>query len=248
MDIGTIVGLFLGWSLILVSIMIGGDLRIFIDLPSLLITLGGTLAVTLTRHQLGEVIGAAGVLIKTIIIKAPHPERVITQLVDMANIARKEGILALERVKSEDPFMQSAINHCVDGADIEFLTQILNKELEYLSLRHERGRSIFETMGEYAPAFGLIGTIIGLVQMLANLSEPSAIGPGMAIALITTLYGALLANLVFLPIAGKLGDYSKDEQLVRRIIIDGVIGIQKGINPRMLHEALKASLPPKQRE
>lgn len=248
MDIGTVIGIVMGWTLILTAMLLGGNLALFIDIPSMLITIGGTISVTLVKHKLGEVFGAVGVFMKAILVKPMKPEEVIGQIVDMANIARKDGILALEKVKSEDPFLQTAINHCVDGADPEFLENVLTKELEYLAARHERGKGIFETMGEYAPAFGMIGTLIGLVQMLANLSDPAAIGPGMAVALITTLYGALLSNVLFNPIAGKLGGYSQDEQMVRQIIIDGMIGIQKGINPRMLQEALKAALPPKLRD
>ncbi|MBF0622995.1 MAG: MotA/TolQ/ExbB proton channel family protein [Magnetococcales bacterium] len=248
MDFGTIAGLVLGLALISMAIMLGGDFGMFINAPSLLITIGGTIAAMFIKHKMNEVFGAVGVMMKAFIVKQQNPEQVIGQLIDMANIARKDGILALERVKSDDAFLQGAVNHCVDGADPEFLEEILSKELDYLAARHGQGIALWTGAGETAPAFGMIGTLIGLVQMLANMDDPSAIGPGMAVALLTTLYGSIIANLICIPIAIKLEGYSKEEQLTRQVIIDGMIGIQKGVNPRMLQEALKAALPPRLRE
>lgn len=248
MDLATVIGLVGGFALILWAILMGGQLKMFIDIPSVLIVFGGTLAAVFVKFRLGEVFSTATVVMKAFFNTRPEVDRVIGQLVDMANIARKDGILALEKIKSEDVFMQSAINHCVDGADPEFLETVLGKDLEYLIQRHQRSISIMESMAEFGPAFGMVGTLIGLVQMLANMSDPNTIGPAMAVALITTLYGAILANLVCIPLAGKLTFYSEDERLVRQVIIDGMVGIQKGVNPRMLQEALKAAIPPKQRE
>ncbi|MBF0625249.1 MAG: MotA/TolQ/ExbB proton channel family protein [Magnetococcales bacterium] len=248
MDVATILGFVLGHALIFYAIMIGGDVGQFVDIPSVLIVVGGSTATMFTRHKMNEVFASLGTLMKAIIVKPQNPEEVIGQLVDMANVARKDGILALEKVKVEDPFLQSAINHCVDGADPEFLEGILNKEVSYLAARHGKNITFWEGMGELTPVFGMIGTLIGLVQMLAAMDDPSTIGPAMAVALITTLYGAMIANMIALPIAFKLGQYSADEQVVRQVIIDGMIGIQKGVNPRMLEEALKTVLPPSKRE
>ncbi|MBF0282843.1 MAG: MotA/TolQ/ExbB proton channel family protein [Magnetococcales bacterium] len=248
MDIATVIGLILAWALVIWAILMGGKLSLFVDVPSIVIVFGGVFAVSFVRHRMGEVFASIGVLMKAILVKQAPPEDVITQLVDMANIARKDGILALERVKSDDTFLQTAVNHCVDGADPEFLQSVLEKELEYLGERHKRNIEFWSGVGELGPAMGMIGTLIGLVQMLASMDDPAAIGPAMAVAILTTLYGALLANIVALPMAYKLGNYSKDEQLNRQIIIDGIIGIQKGVNPRMLQEALKAALPPKRRD
>ncbi|MBF0401632.1 MAG: MotA/TolQ/ExbB proton channel family protein [Magnetococcales bacterium] len=248
MDLATVIGLVGGFALILWAILMGGQLKMFIDIPSVLIVFGGTLAAIFVKFRLGEVFSTATVIMKAFFNTRPEVDRVIGQLVDMANIARKDGILALEKIKSEDVFMQSAINHCVDGADPEFLETVLGKDLEYLIQRHQRSISVLDSMAEFGPAFGMVGTLIGLVQMLANMSDPNTIGPAMAVALITTLYGAILANLVCIPLAGKLTFYSEDERLVRQVIIDGMVGIQKGVNPRMLQEALKAAIPPKQRE
>lgn len=248
MDLATIIGLVMGSSLLVGAVMLGGTIKMFIDVPSILIVLGGTISALFVKYRMGEVFSTVGIIGKAFFNKSPEIDRTIGQLVDMANIARKDGILALEKVKSEDTFMQGAINHCVDGADPEFLEGVLNKDLDYLIQRHEKGIGIVETLGDVAPAFGMIGTLIGLVQMLANMSDPNAIGPAMAVALITTLYGAILANLVAIPLSGKLTMYSKDERLSREVVVYGMIGIQRGVNPRMLQEALKAALPPDQRD
>ncbi len=248
MDIATVIGLVLGFALIFMAILMGGDVVIFINVPSLLIVLGGTIAMLFVKHKMDEVFGSIGILMKAIMVTPSDPEGTINQLVDLANIARKDGILALEKVKSDNPFLQGAINHCVDGADPEFLESVLSKDLEYLAERHKKGSDIWDGAGETAPAFGMIGTLVGLVQMLASMEDPSSIGPAMAVALLTTLYGSIVANVVAIPIAVKLQAYSKEEQQVRQIVIDGMIGIQKGVNPRMLQEALKAALPPSQRD
>lgn len=248
MDLATIIGLVLGFSLLTGAVMLGGTIIMFIDVPSILIVIGGTIAALFVKFRMSEVFSVVGISGKAFFNKTEDVDRIIGQLVDMANIARKDGILALEKVKSEDPFMQGAINHCVDGADPDFLEDVLNRDLNYLIDRHNKGIGILETVGDVAPAFGMIGTLIGLVQMLANMSDPNSIGPAMAVALITTLYGAIFANLVAIPLSGKLGMYSKDERLVKQVIIAGMTGIQKGVNPRMLQEALKTALPPDQRE
>ena len=248
MDLATIIGLVMGVTLLVGAVMLGGTIQMFIDVPSILIVIGGTFSALFVKYRLGEVFSVVGIIAKAFFNKTQDTDRIIGQLVDMANIARKDGILALEKVKSEDTFMQGAINHCVDGADPDFLEDVLNKDLGYLIERHEKGIGIVETVGDVAPAFGMIGTLIGLVQMLANMSDPNSIGPAMAVALITTLYGAIVANLVAIPLSGKLTMYSKDERLVKQVIVAGMTGIQKGVNPRMLQEALKTALPPDQRE
>ncbi len=247
MDLATVIGLVMGFGLMVVAILMGGTLRMFLDAPSLMIVLGGVVATLFVKYRMSEVLSTMVVVTKAFVNERPDVERMIGQLIDMANVARKDGILALEKMKSPDPFLQSAINHCVDGADPDFLEVVLTKNLDYLTARHQRSISILDTIAEMAPAFGLVGTLIGLVQMLANMSDPNTIGPAMALALMATLYGAVLANLVATPLSGKLTLYSEDEQLVRRVIIDGMVGIQKGINPRMLQEALRAALPPKKR-
>ncbi|MBF0195841.1 MAG: MotA/TolQ/ExbB proton channel family protein [Magnetococcales bacterium] len=248
MDIATVIGVVLGFGLIFMAMLMGGTLAMFVNVPSLLIVIGGTIAAMFIKHRMDEVFASIGVLMKAINVTKSDPESTINTLVDMANIARKDGILALEKVKSENTFLQGAINHCVDGADPEFLESVLTKDLEYLATRHKRGADIWDGVGETAPAFGMIGTLVGLVQMLAAMEDPSSIGPAMAVALLTTLYGSIVANVVAIPMAVKLNGYSQEEQIERQIIIDGMIGIQKGVNPRMLQEALKAALPPALRD
>lgn len=248
MDFATIIGFVFGLVLMVGAILMGGQITMFVDFPSLLVVIGGTLATLFIRHKMSEVFGAFNILMKAFFVKPHNIPKIITQIVEMANIARKDGILALEKVKSSDVFMQKAINHCVDGADPAYLEGVLAKELCYQKDRHRNGVAIFEGIAESAPAFGLIGTLIGLVQMLVHIDEPATIGPGLAMALLSTFYGVIIANLVASPIAYKLLAYSQDEQMVRQVIVDGMIGIQKGINPRMLQESLIAVLPPGQRE
>ncbi|MBF0145334.1 MAG: MotA/TolQ/ExbB proton channel family protein [Magnetococcales bacterium] len=248
MDLATIIGIVSAFSVVIFGILMDSGIMLFVNIPSILIVIGGTIATMLIRHKMSDVVGSINVLMRAVFVKAQEPEKVIGQLIDMANIARKDGILALEKIKSDDPFLQGAINHCVDGADPEFLESVLSKELNYLADRHARGMGIWEGVSEMAPAFGMIGTLIGLVQMLANMSDPSSIGPAMAVAILTTLYGSLISNCVAIPLCTKLATYSKDEQTVKQVIIDGMIGIQKGVNPRMLQEALRAALPPSRRD
>ncbi|MBF0613287.1 MAG: flagellar motor protein PomA [Magnetococcales bacterium] len=248
MDFATVIGLTISISLNVWAILMGGSFLLFVDAPSVAIVFGGTIGSLFTKHPMKEVFSTVGVVSNAFVVKIPNPQDMIGQIIDMANIARKDGILALEKVKSNDTFLQSAINHCVDGADPEFLESVLNKELEYLSERHSAGIAILESIGDSAPAYGMLGTLIGLVQMLASMDDPAAIGPAMAVAILTTLYGAFVANVIALPLANKLGIYNREEQLVRRIVIDGMIGIQKGVNPRMLQESLKTALPPRLRD
>lgn len=247
MDIATILGLVFGLGLMAWAILMGGSFMLFVDVPSIIIVIGGTVCTMFIKNTMSEVFGSFGIFMKAIMVEAKSPEEYVTNLTNLANLARKDGILALEKVKVDDSFLQLGINLCVDGADPAFLEEVLNKELGYLSDRHSNWIAIYDGVGESAPAFGMIGTLIGLVQMLADMNDPSKIGPSMAVALITTFYGALIANLIAIPIAVKLKAYSQKEQLIRQIIIDGMVGIQKGVNPRMLQLSLKAAVPPMQR-
>ncbi|MEO5377878.1 MAG: MotA/TolQ/ExbB proton channel family protein [Magnetococcus sp. DMHC-6] len=247
MDIATIIGLVFGILLMLWAILMGGSFMLFVDIPSVIIVFGGTLATMFIKHTMSEVFSSMGIMMKAIFVTPKTSEDYVGQMTDLANIARKDGLLALEKVKVDDSFLQMAINLCVDGADPEFLQNVLEKELNGLNERHSGWIAIYEGIGEAAPAFGMIGTLIGLVQMLSNMNDPSTIGPAMSVALITTLYGALIANLIALPLAVKLKAYSQKEQALCQIIIDGMVGIQKGVNPRMLQVALKTAVPPQQR-
>ena len=246
MDIATIVGVILGISAIIASILLGGSLGAFIDMPSVAVVLGGTAAATLINYPLGDVLSVIGVVKNAFLHSEKSPTEVIRQFVNFAELARKEGILALEQAsdKMDDAFVKKGLQLAVDGTTPELIQQILDTELSNLEDRHKLGQGIFEAMGTYAPAFGMIGTLIGLVNMLKSLEDPTQIGAGMAIALITTFYGAVLANLIFLPIAGKLKKRTESEVLVKEIATHGIMGIQSGDNPRVLEEKLKAFLAP----
>ena len=248
MDLGTVVGLVLGIVLLLGSILVGGSLGIFINIPSILIVVGGTIAATMISFSLPDVIGSFKIAMKAFFNKLEPPEEIIKELTTLANIARREGLLKLEKQPVSNPFLKKAIMYCVDGHEAEFIEEVLSKEVALTAERHEIGQNLFKTMADMAPAFGMIGTLIGLVQMLSSMSDPKSIGPSMAVALLTTLYGAVMANLIFIPIANKLSLRSQEEQLNYRLIIEGVLGLQKGLNPRVLEEILKAFLPPKKRE
>ncbi|HIJ83451.1 MAG: Flagellar motor protein PomA [Magnetococcales bacterium] len=247
MDIATIIGLLAGFSLMGWAILMGGSFMLFVDVPSIIIVFGGTICTMFIKHSMSDVFGSMGIFMKSIVNDPKDPTEYVAKMNELANMSRKDGLLALEKVKVDDSFLQLGINLCVDGADPDFVESVLNKELNYMNDRHSGWIAIYEGIGEAAPAFGMIGTLIGLVQMLADMSDPSKIGPAMAVALITTFYGAFVANLVALPISVKLKAYSQKEQVTRKMVIDGLVGIQKGVNPRMLQFSLIASVPPMQR-
>lgn len=246
MDITTIVGLVAGFTLIVMGIFNGGDLASFYDLPSILITLGGTFAATLVAFPLQQIVSIAGVAMKAFMYKSIPPTELIEKIVGFAETARREGILALEQAVQEvdDAFMAAGIRLAVDGTEPELIQNILETELDHIDERHKGGAGIFNQMGTLAPAFGMIGTLVGLVNMLRALDDPSAIGPGMATALITTFYGAVVANLVFLPIAGKLGVRAAEESLQKRMIMEGIMSIQSGDNPRIVEQKLNVFIAP----
>ncbi|MCK5236946.1 MAG: MotA/TolQ/ExbB proton channel family protein [Deltaproteobacteria bacterium] len=248
MDIATIIGLVLAAALIVGSILMGGSLSAFINVPGLAIVLGGTIAATLVMQRLAVVLGAVKVALNVIFDKGTPPEDVIKIIVDMAGTVRKDGLLALEKVKVDDSFLQKGVRMLVDGLSQDDVKSVLRTELVYLKLRHKRGQKVFKFMTATAPAMGMVGTLIGLVQMLQTLSDPSAIGPAMAVALLTTFYGAVLAFVVFGPIAAKLENRTSEESIRLEMIISGVIGIMNGDNPRVIEQRLVSFLEPKTRD
>ena len=246
MDITTIVGLIAGFTLIVMGIFNGGDLGSFIDVGSLLITIGGTIAATLVNYPLPAIVGIVGVAKKAFLFKSIPPTELIEKIVGFAETARREGILALEQAVQEvdDVFMASGIRLAVDGTEPELIQTILETELDHVDDRHKGGAGIFEFMGAMGPAFGMIGTLVGLVIMLKNLDDPSAIGPGMAMALLTTFYGAVSANLIYIPVAGKLKARAAEESLQKRMIMEGIMSIQSGDNPRIVEQKLNVFIAP----
>ncbi|MFV0421009.1 flagellar motor protein [Oleidesulfovibrio sp.] len=250
MDLATILGIVISFGLVLAGILEGGSIMIFVSIPSLLIVMGGTIGATLVNYPLATVLGVMGVIKKTFNASSQSPTAIIDQFMDFANRARREGILSLEPVIKEvsDAYLRKGLQLTVDGLEPQAIQEILETEISSLESRHETGVEIVNAMGAYAPALGMIGTVIGLVQMLQTMSDPSSIGPAMAVALITTFYGAVLANLVFIPMAGKLKMRSREEVTVREMQMEGILAISRGENPRIIQEKLSSYQPPKERK
>ena len=250
MDLATIIGVISGIVLIVVSIELSGDLISFWSFSSVLIVLGGTIAATLINFPLNKVIGTFKVARIVFQNQTLEPDKTISILVNFAEKARREGLLALEADAEEldEPFLKKGIQLIVDGTDPELVRNILETELTFMEERHKQSANIFEAMGASAPAFGMLGTLIGLIIMLGHLDDPSMIGPGMAVALVTTFYGSILANLIFLPIAGKLKVRSNEEALNKILMLEGILSIQAGENPRIVAEKMKSFLEPSLRE
>jgi chemotaxis protein MotA len=248
-DFATVIGILGGFGLVIVAMASGGGLAWFLDGPSAMIVCGGTFGAVLIHYPISDVLGVIRVAQNAFRGKEQQTAVVIGQLVEMSRLSRKEGAMALQKMipGTRDPFLVKAIQLVSDGFDPAQVSQILETELDFIGERHRLGAEIFTTMGNFAPAMGLIGTLIGLVQMLKAMNDPSAIGPGMAIALITTFYGVILANLVFLPIAGKLKTKSAQELLLKQLIIHGILSIQAGDNPRVLEQKLHSYVAPRER-
>lgn len=250
MDIATLLGIVSAFGLVVLAILMDGGMDIFINPPSLMIVVGGTLGATMINYPLKEVLGAVNVL-KNVFFAKPLPAKEITtQFVEYANKARREGILSLESEARiiDDEFLKKGLELSVDGVEPLAIQDIMETEVDFSRERHQLGAEIFTTMGSFAPALGMIGTLIGLVQMLQSMDDPSSIGPAMAIALLTTFYGSVLANLVFMPIAGKLKTRSKEENLVKEMITQGLVALAKGDNPRILEQKMLSFVPPKERK
>jgi len=247
-DLATLLGLLIAFGFIIGAIATGGSMILFVNIPSILIVLGGSIAVVLMQFTVGQFFGAFRVAMKAFFHKSENPNELIQQAVSLANIARKEGMMALESQEIENPFLNKGIQLCVDGHPPDLVRNMLSKDINLTIQRHEIGQKIFKAFGDIAPAMGMIGTIIGLVQMLANMDDPKSIGPAMAVALLTTLYGAVIANAFALPIADKLALRSDEEKMSRTLILETISGIQEGMNPRVLEELLKTFLPEGQRE
>lgn len=249
MDVATLVGLMLGMILIALAILVGGDPADYMNTQSVLIVVGGAVAATLTAFPMGRFLRLPKVALKALLNKPSDPNHLIEQMVELAEVARRDGILALENMteRIDDEFIVRGIQMAVDGTDPEMIQTIMETELENLIERHESYKGMLDSLGRYAPAFGMIGTLIGLVAMLKGMDDPSKIGAGMATALLTTLYGAVLANVVFLPLSDKLGARTAEEVLAKTIIIQGVMAIQSGDNPRNVESKLMTFIPPASR-
>ena len=250
MDIATIIGIVVSFGLMVWAILLGGPLSIFVDIPSVASVFGGSIGVALINYPLADIIGMIAIVKKTVLIKEPDTNKLIAQLLDFAGKARKGGILSLQdQIDAiEDKFLVKALQMAVDGQEPAELKAILMTDIDNLAARHSYGSEILNTMGAIGPAMGMIGTLIGLVQMLQNMSDPAAIGPAMAVALLTTFYGAVLANILFIPMAGKLKARSSTEVLQKTVIAEGMDSILSGENPRVMEQRLHTYLAPKKRE
>lgn len=240
----------MGFGFIVWGILIGGKLDWFVDGASIAIVLGGMFAGYLVSFPLKEVLNLGKVFGKTLKNNEYDVDQIITKIIELANIARKEGLLALEEAVNEikDDFLQKGVMLIVDGTDPELVKNILETEIENLTSRHSKSRSMFDVFGSLGPAFGMIGTLIGLVAMLQKLDDPSSIGPSMGTALLTTFYGSVVANLIFIPMATKLSLKSNEEVMVRNVMVEGLLSIQAGENPRIIEEKLKVFLAPSVRK
>ncbi|MEL6181877.1 MAG: MotA/TolQ/ExbB proton channel family protein [Myxococcota bacterium] len=249
MDLATVIGVVASFGLVVGAILVGGSIMLFVDPASAMIVIGGTIGAGLINFPLGHMVSAAGVAKNALLHTPVDPQERIQLIVEFSQKARREGILSLESEleRVDDPFMVQGIQLAVDGQEMSAIDDILNIEIDYLKERHRSGADIFQTLSAFAPALGLIGTLIGLVQMLQNMDDPASIGPAMAVALLTTFYGAILANLIFGPIAGKLRVRSSEEVLIRELTIQGILSLAAGDNPRLVEQKLKAFLAPKLR-
>ena len=248
MDLATVFGLLAGIGIIGAAMMLGGEIGLFFNVPSLLVVLGGTISATFIRFPIGSVLNAFSVAVNAFLSQTRNPVDLIATAVNLSGIVRKEGLLSLENQQVDDAFLQKGLGLCVDGHSPEFVRNLLTQEMRLTVQRHEMGRRVWVAIGDAAPAMGMVGTLIGLVQMLANMDDPKSIGPAMAVALLTTLYGALVANLVAIPIAEKLEVRSNEEKTAKSLVIETIHGIQEGVNPRVMEESLRTFLPTKRRE
>ena len=250
MDIATILGLVIASAAIVYSVVAGGgSAGAFIDYPSLACVGGGSVAAVFLCFPLKNVLQMFSVTKLAFLNKPPNVPELIETIVSLAETARRDGLLALEGRIAEikNPFIVMGIQMAVDGTRAEVIEEVLRTEMDCTAMRHSAGKALLDQCGKYGPAFGMIGTLMGLVIMLGNMSDPNAIGPGMAVALLTTLYGAVLSNVWMLPLAEKLGFLNKQELLGMEIALKGVLGIQSGDNPRVIQQKLTAYIPPKLR-
>ncbi len=250
MDIASIIGIVLGLFMLVFGILSNGaSIMDYVDVASAIITFGGAFASTLTSHTMQDFIsGIKGI---TLAFKVPviNTSEMIKNIIDLSNVARKEGLLSLEEAAADldEPFLKKGILLVVDGTDPDLVRAILETELISVEARHKKVINFWDTLANLGPAWGMIGTLVGLVNMLNNMNDPSAIGPAMAVALITTLYGSLLANWLATPVANKLRVNNEAEIQQKEVMIEGLLSIQAGENPRVIEEKLKSFLAPKDR-
>jgi len=249
MDLATLIGIVSAFALVIASILMGSGIELFLDLPSAMIVLGGTMGATMIHYPLRDVLGVVTIVKNVFFAKRSDDREMIETFIEFAATARKSGLLALERElwRVRDAFLTKGLQLAIDGVDPRSIREILETEVDCLQDRHRTGAEVLSSMATFFPAMGLIGTLIGLIQMLKTLEDPSSIGPAMALALITTFYGAVGANLICLPMAGKLRKRSREEMLAKEMAISGILAIANGENPRIVEKKLHSFLPPRDR-
>ena len=247
MDLATLLGMLGAIGIVLAAMLFGGSALVFVNIPSMLIVLGGTFMVVMIKFSMSQFFGAFKVAIRAFVFKLESPQELIETIVKLSNIARKEGMLALENEEIDNEFLNEGIKMLIDGNKHDVISKVMNQDLQQTVGHHKWGAKVFTATGDVAPAMGMIGTLIGLVQMLSAMDDPKSIGPAMAVALLTTLYGAMLANMVALPLADKLTLRKSEEGRMKSMCIDGVLAIQEGQNPRIIESMLKTYLDPKKR-
>ena len=248
MDIASLTGIVAGLGLILSAILMGGDFSLFVNIPGIMIVVGGTLSATLLTFPLNDVLSAFKAAVFVFSSKQDNPNDMVFTMIELCKITRKEGLVGLSKTKSDHAFVAKACMLISDGAEESIISDTLTIEIDAMKERHFIVQDVFTKMNAYAPAFGMIGTLIGLVQMLANLADPSSVGPAMGVALLTTFYGAVLAFMIFGPIAGKLKSITAKEVMNLQIIFDGASAITQDANPRMVYEKLSSYIPSSQRK
>lgn len=248
MDLATLIGIIGAFGFVIGAMISSGGLSIFIDVPSVLIVVCGSIFVVLMKFNLGQIVSAGKVLVKAFMCKIDKPDDLIAQTVSMADAARKGGFLALEEAQISNAFMQRGVNMLVDGHEMNVVREALEKDIDLTQERHIAGAGIFKALGDVSPAMGMIGTLVGLVAMLSNMADPKSIGPAMAVALLTTLYGAIIANMIAIPISDKLQLRLTEESLNQNLIMDGILAIQEGRNPRVIETFLKNYLAESKRK
>ena len=248
MDIATGAGLLAGIAVITTLILMGGDFRMFYDVHAVIIIFGGSLAATMIRFPFSAILHGMPMGMRfAFTMRSISSRDLVDELARLAEVARKQGPVGLEKVETDDPFLAKGIRYVADGYDLDFIRDNLERDRDNFLMHLEEGSKIYRAIGDCAPAFGMIGTLIGMVQMFSNMSDPSKLGPFMAVALLATLYGALVANLVCLPIADKLHVKLLEEDTNRTLIIDGIPMIRDAKSPALVREMLLAYLPEKHR-
>lgn len=248
MDIATLLGLIGAFAIVIMAMLLGGSVLVFVNIPSLLVVIGGTTFAVLMKFALKQYLGAFKIAAKAFKFKSIDPESLIDEVSELADLARKGGLLSLEGKEVSHDFLQQGITLLVDGHDPEVIRTMMSKDMKMGLDRHNSGADIFLSIGDVGPAMGMIGTLIGLVQMLSAMDDPKAIGPAMAVALLTTLYGAMLANMIALPIADKLKLRAAEEARIQLMIIDAITAIQAGQNPRVIKSILQTYIETSKRQ